>query len=113
MLALLFWQNSSHASEAAGPATEQAAEHGGGHHIPWIVEQINHTLGPAVYSLQKAVMTQINPNWHGDPVNPIPTHVVMAVIAFLICTVGLFLLRGKLSVDNPSNRQQILEGIVL
>ncbi|MCS6886369.1 MAG: F0F1 ATP synthase subunit A [Acidobacteriota bacterium] len=85
---------------------------GGEHHVPWIVEQVNHLLGPAVYSLQKAVMTSIDPNWHGDPHMPIPTHVVMASIAFLICTVGAYLFRGQLSVENPSNRQQILEGFV-
>jgi F-type H+-transporting ATPase subunit a len=113
LLAMLFWQHGEAAQEGTtGAAAEHAAEHGG-EHIPWIVEQVNHILGPAVYSIQKSIMPAINPNWHGDPANPIPAHVVMAFIAFLVCTVGLLLFRGKLSVDNPSNRQQVLEGIVL
>ncbi len=106
-LALFFFQH----GEEAQAATEHAAKEAE-HHVPWIVEQANHLLGPVVYPLQKAIMTGINPNWHGDEANPIPAHVVMFVISFLICTVGLYLFRGNLSVDNPSNRQQVVEGLV-
>lgn len=122
-LAFFFMQHSEEAQEAAHSATQVGTEHAaeaghaaaahGGHHTPWIVEQVNLLLKDIVYPIQKSVMVQIDPNWQGDPSNPIPTHVVMAVIAFLICTVGAYLFRGKLSVDNPSNRQQILEGFIL
>src|ERR1051325_10521627 len=120
MLLALIWQHAEGAQEAAQGATAehaaQAAEHSA-HHTPWIVEQVNHLFGPAVYQIQKAVMPSImqifKQEWHGDPDMPIPTHIVMALLSFLICTVGLLLFRGKLSVDKPSNRQQVLEGIAL
>ncbi len=41
-----------------------------------------------------------------------PEHIVLAVISLLVCTVGLYLFRGKLSVDRPSNSQQLLEVVV-
>lgn len=109
---MFFSQHAEGTSETAHATAKAGEAAGGGHHVPWIVEQVNHILGPVVYPVQKAIMTAINPNWHGDPENAIPTHVVMAVIAFLVCTVGAYLFRGNLSVDNPSNRQQILEGMI-
>lgn len=42
----------------------------------------------------------------------LPEQLVLAVISLLICTVGLYLFRGKLSVDRPNNRQQMLEVVV-
>ncbi|MBI4853668.1 MAG: F0F1 ATP synthase subunit A [Acidobacteria bacterium] len=101
MLTMFFW------------AEEAAKEDKGGHHVVWIAEQVNHILGPVVYPIQEAIMKNINPNWQGDPHNAIPEHITLVVISVLLCTVGLYLFRGKLSVDNPSNRQQIVEGIVL
>lgn len=108
LLALSFWQEH-------GTEVKQAAEEGANsaEHVTFITEQVNHILGPAVYNIQKAIMPQIMPNWHGDPTNPISEHVVMAFLSFFICTVGIYLFRGSLSVDKPSNRQQILEGIVM
>jgi F-type H+-transporting ATPase subunit a len=85
----------------------------GGHHVVWIAEQVNHILSPVVFPIQKAIMQGINPNWQGDPNNAIPEHITLVLISVLFCTLGLYLFRGKLSVDNPSNRQQIVEGIVL
>src|SRR6267154_5363918 len=114
-------QEAEHAAHA-----EKAAEE-----APWIVEQINHAFGPAIFEIEKSIMPPVyhalkvmGPEWPGakfanghDAVAagylPIPTHVVMALIAFLICTVGLFLFRGKLSVDKPGPRQHVLELIVL
>lgn len=95
-----------------------AAPHGGGHgEVSPIVTAINDAIGPATVPLQRAVMEPIyglfgghwTPPAHGEE---IPAHVVMAVIAFLVCTLGLWLLRGTLSVDNPSSRQQLLEVLV-
>jgi F-type H+-transporting ATPase subunit a len=90
-------------SEGAAPA----------HHVPFIVERVNHLLGPAVYNIQKAIMPSFyglfGAEWHGDPNMPIPTHIVMFFIAVIIATVGLRLIRGKLSLESPSNRQQFFE----
>lgn len=109
MLAILL--QSEHAVEGATKAAEAA--HEGGHHVTWITEQVNHLVGPIVFNIEKAIMPNIIHGWQGNPEMPIPEHIVMTLISVLICTVGLLLFRGSLSVDNPSNRQQILEGVVL
>jgi F-type H+-transporting ATPase subunit a len=103
----------------ASPAAEHAGEHGGataGHHIPVIVEWVNHLFGPAVYRIQQAIMPTFygwfGGEWHGDPEMPIPKHMVMFFIAVIISTVILYWLRGKLSVEKPSNRQQVFELLI-
>lgn len=103
----------------APQAAEQAAEQGeaaAGHHVPVIVEWVNHVLGPTVYRLQQAIMPTFygwfGAEWHGDPEMPIPKHMVMFFIAVIISTVVLYWLRGKLSVEQPSNRQQVFELLV-
>jgi len=82
-------------------------------HIPFIVKWVNHVLGPIVYRIQQAVMPRIyglfGVEWHGDPNLPIPTHMVMFFIAVIISTVVLWLIRGRLSLENPSPRQQFFE----
>lgn len=97
----------------AEEATHQATEGGKEGHVVWIAEQVNHLLSPIVFPIEKAIMQSVNPNWQGDPNNAIPEHITLVLISVLICTLGLYLFRGKLSVDNPSNRQQIVEGLVL
>src|SRR5437868_2974252 len=100
--------------EAAGEAATSAAQ-AGDHAEPWIVEQVNHLLGPAVLKIEQAIMPPIyvlfGKTWHapaaGEPV--IPEHVVWALLAFLIAGVLVWLLKGKLSVDRPSRGQQLLE----
>src|SRR5205085_6675130 len=86
---------------AAGEATTEAGEHAteavqhttevaGGHAEPWVVEQVNHLLGPAVLKIEQAILPPIyglfGKAWHapahGEPV--IAEHVVWAVLAFLI-----------------------------
>lgn len=42
----------------------------------------------------------------------LPEQVVLVVISLLVCTLGLYLFRGTLSVDKPSNGQQLLEVVV-
>lgn len=104
---------------------EAAAEgHQAAEHIPWIVEKCNEIAGPAVFDLQRSVMPPVyhlfKATWPGSEYVsghdalahgylPIPAHIVMAIIAFLICSVGLWLVRGKLSVESPSKVQHILE----
>ncbi len=102
------------ATEAAGEHAESAGEH----EVPFIVEQVNHYLGPAVLEIQKVIMPSIyglfGGHWHepkpGELI--IPEHVVWAVLLMVIVSIGVLLLRGKLSVDRPSKGQQLLEVIV-
>lgn len=99
------------AAEHAGGATEHAAE-------PWIVEQVNHILGPLVLSIERAVMPAIyglfGAHWHapapGEMV--IPEQVVWALLLFVLVVAGVLLMRGKLSVERPSKGQQMLEVLV-
>jgi F-type H+-transporting ATPase subunit a len=62
---------------------------------------------PSIYGLFGAHWREPAP---GELV--IPEHIVWVVILFIICVAGVFLLRGKLSVDRPSKGQQLLEVIV-
>jgi F-type H+-transporting ATPase subunit a len=112
------------ASHAAA-ATHQAAAHA--EHVPWLVEKLNHLVGPAVFSLQQTIMPPIykavgglfGPHWPGEGLSfdqylaaghlPIPTHVVMFLFVVLIAVVVLTIVRGKLSVESPTTRQQTFE----
>jgi F-type H+-transporting ATPase subunit a len=106
------------AGEHATQSVEHATEAAGHHAEPWIVEQVNHLLGPAVLKIEEAIMPPIyglfGKTWHppapGEPV--IPEHVIWAVLAFIIAIVLVLVLRRKLSVDRPSKGQQLLEVIV-
>jgi len=109
-----------HTAEAAG----HAAAHG--EHVPWIVEQINHLIGPAVFEIQKQIMPPIysalkifGPHWPGEGKSfeqylaegnlPIPTQIVMFGFVVIIAVIVLWLLRGKLSTESPTTRQQTFE----
>lgn len=99
------------AVEHAGEATEHVAE-------PWIVEQFNHVFGPIVLGIERAIMPPIyglfGAHWHppapGELV--IPEQIVWAILLFIVVVAGVFLMRGKLSVERPSKAQQMLEVIV-
>jgi F-type H+-transporting ATPase subunit a len=114
-------QQPGHGAEAAGHAAAAHAEH-----VPFIVEKLNHWLGPAVFDIQKVIMPPIysalkifGPHWPGDGKTfeeytaagylPIPTHVVMFLFVVLVAVVLLWFLRGKLSVESPHKRQQTFE----
>ncbi len=103
-----------------------AAEHAGGHggeHIPWIVEQVNHLFGSTVFALQEKIMPPIyslfGAHWPGEGMTadqymaagnyPIPTQIVMFLIVIFIAVVVLTILRGKLSTNSPSSKQQTFE----
>jgi F-type H+-transporting ATPase subunit a len=101
----------SETAEHAGASGEHAAE-------PWLVEQVNHILGPAVLSIERMVMPPIygifGAHWH-EPAHGelvIPEHIVWVFILFIICIAGILLMRGRLSVDRPSKGQQLLEVVV-
>jgi F-type H+-transporting ATPase subunit a len=104
-----------HAPEGAAEHAENAAETA--EHEPLIVEWVNHTFGPAVLSIERAIMPQVyglfGATWHEPAAdNVIPAHVFFTLILMAIVIAGVLLLRGKLSVDRPSRGQQLLEVIV-
>ena len=81
------------ATEAAGEHAESA----GGHEVPYIVEQVNHYLGPAVLEIQRAMMPSIyglfGGHWHepkpGELI--IPGHVIWAILLMIIVSLGVLL----------------------
>jgi len=105
-----------------GHEAAATAEHGGSAHgaeaEPWLVEQVNHILGPVVLSVERAIMPSIygllGLQWHepGPGELIIPEHIVWTLALMVICLVGVVLLRGRLSVDRPSKGQQLLEVVV-
>ena len=115
LLALL-----QHAPEQPHEAAEGAAQQAAGHAAesePWLVEQANHIFGPIALKIQEAIMPPIynlfGAHWTPPPADhAIPEHVVYAIILFIICVVGVLLMRGRLSVDRPSKGQQMLEILV-
>jgi len=120
----MFWlvSKAEQVAEHAGKAQEQAVEH-----VPIIVKFVNHYLGPWAYNFE---MKYTYPKWKwffakfgttpesvfGGPYTPenaIPWYTVMFFIACILSIAILWILRGKLSEDDPSNRQQTLEVSVL
>ena len=95
---------------------------GGGHHTPLVVEFINHYLGKPVHEFQ---VTYTKPIWDkifayfgtdavkvfGEytPENAIPWYTIMFVIACLLTMAVIWILKGKLSEDNPKGGQLTLE----
>jgi len=98
----------------------------GGEHVPLVVEYINHYLGKPVYDFEIAYT---KPRWDAffglfgsnaesmfgpyTPENAIPWYTVMFVIACLLTLVVIYLLKGKLSGDDPSRGQLTLEASYL
>jgi F-type H+-transporting ATPase subunit a len=95
----------------------------GGHHLPWIVQFINHRVGEPVHHFQ---VTYTEPLWNqyvfskfgttADKVfgeytveNAIPWYTIMFVIACIITVIVVSLLKGKLSEDDPRSGQLTLE----
>lgn len=108
LLALAQEAVSEHAVEAGGQGGSPVAE------VSPIVAGINHLFGGIALQIEQAIMPTIyglfGAHWTPPPADEaIPEHVIFAFIAFLVCTFGLRLLAGKLSVDNPGKGQQILE----
>ena len=96
---------------------------GGGHHVPLIVEFINHYLGEPVYRIQ---MATTYPMWKSffakfgttpekvfgaeySPENAIPWYTIMFVIACILTIIIIRLFKGKLSEDDPKHGQLTLE----
>ena len=105
-------------------ASAEAAEHGeqGAHHTPIIVEFVNHYLGEPVYELQ---MKYTYPFWQKffakfhttpeavfgpySPETAIPWYTVMFIIACILSVTIIWILKGRLSVEEPGSGQQTLE----
>ncbi len=99
----------------------------GGHHEPIIVEFINHYLGKPVHEFQVAYTKPIWDNYIFSyfgtnaekvfgaytPENAIPWYTVMFVIACLLTMGVVWILKGKLSEDDPKPGQLTLEAAVL
>jgi F-type H+-transporting ATPase subunit a len=117
-------QEAGHGAQPAEAAGHAAAAHA--EHVPFIVEKLNHWIGEPVFELQKVIMPPIykylkifGPEWPGEDKTfqqyldagylPIPTHVVMFLFVMVVAVVILTILRGKLSVESPNNRQQTFE----
>ena len=95
---------------------------GGGHHTPLIVEFVNHYLGEPVYRLQMAttykfwswMLEKFNttPESVFGPYSPetaIPWYTVMFFIACILTVVIIWILKGKMSEDDPTHGQLTLE----
>jgi F-type H+-transporting ATPase subunit a len=74
------------------------------HHVSWLTHVVNHYLGGAALALLTAL--HIHPH---DPALPIPEHVVMMMMVFLVGALGTLWLRSRLSAENPGAVQQIAE----
>jgi F-type H+-transporting ATPase subunit a len=111
--------------------TAKAAEHGEkaaetAHHTPIIVELVNHYFGERVYELQ---MRFTYPLWKSffakfhttpeavfgpySPETAIPWYTVMFIIACILSVTIIWILKGRLSTEEPGPGQQTLEVGVL
>lgn len=104
--------------------TAKAAEHGekAAHHTPIIVEMVNHYFGEPIYQLQ---MKYTYPYWTKfflkfhttpeavfgpySPETAIPWYTVMFVIACILTVAIIWILKGRLSTEDPGSGQQTLE----
>ncbi len=95
---------------------------GGEHHVPLIVEFINHYLGEPVHEFQmhytKPVWDKFFSNFGTDAEavfgiytvqNAIPWYTVMFLIACILSIIIIRILIGKLSEDDPKPGQMTLE----
>jgi hypothetical protein len=112
----MFWLLET--AKAAGHAEKAETVH----HTPVIVELVNHYLGPAAHRFQ---MNYTYPRWKWllgkfdttpeaafgpySPETAIPWYTVMFVIACILSVVIIWILKGKLSEEEPGHGQQTLE----
>lgn len=100
---------------------------GGEEHVPRIVEFLNHYLGEPVYRLQMATTHKWWTAFFAkfdttpekvfgveySPETAIPWYTVMFVIACLLTVFFVWVLKGKLSEDDPKPGQMTLEATVV
>ena len=73
-------------------------------HISWFTVLLNKWLGGPALALLNAL--HIKPN---NPATPIPEHVAMELIAFILVAIGALYLKSRLSVERPGGFQQVCE----
>src|SRR5580704_15139122 len=76
-------------------------------HAKWLTLFVNQHLGNLAMALLHAL--HIQPS---HPDLPIPEHVVMSMVVFVVAALGALWLRPRLSVDNPGGAQQIAEMLI-
>src|SRR5258708_33261502 len=76
-------------------------------HVSLLTEIVNQYLGHFALGLLGAL--HIQPS---NPATPIPEHVVMSFVVFLIGVLGTLWLRPRLSVENPGGAQQVAELLI-
>jgi F-type H+-transporting ATPase subunit a len=118
-----------HAAEAAPAAeaahgAEPAAEHA--EHVPILAQMVNHYFGEWAYNFE---MKYTYPKWKWllakfgttpesvfgayTPENAIPWYTIMFIVACIITVALIWIMKGKLSEDEPGGGQQTLEVGVL
>ncbi len=120
-------KTAEHAAAAAPAAAGHAAE-AGEHHVPLIVEFVNRNVGEPLYNFQ---IQYTKPLWNSffsffgtdadhvfaaspyTPENAVPWYTVMFILACLFSLVVIWILKGKLSSDDPEHGQLTLEAGVL
>jgi F-type H+-transporting ATPase subunit a len=98
----------------------------GGHHEPIIVQFVNHYLGEPVHHFQmqytRPLWTRLLANFGTTPEalfgeytaeNAIPWYTIMFIVACILTATVVWILKGKLSEDEPSGGQLTLEAGVL
>lgn len=98
----------------------------GGHHTPLIVEFVNHYIGEPLHEFQVHYTRPLWDKLFGyfgsnaesvfgvyTPENAVPWYTIMFVIACLLTMAVVWILKGKLSQDDPTHGQQTLEAGVL
>ena len=117
---MLFWLLGE-AAEHGGKVQEQAEK--AQEHIPWIVQKVNEAIGAPIYQFE---MKYTKPMWDKllgtdaskvigeySPQTAVPWYTVMFIIACILSIIVIWLLKRKLSEDEPSGGQQALEVGVL
>lgn len=117
----MFFFLAEQTAKAAEPVHEAAAEH-----VPIIVKLVNHYFGEYAYNFE---MKYTYPKWKWllakfgttpdaafgayTPENAIPWYTIMFVIACILSVLIIWILKGKLSEEEPGGGQQTLEAGVL
>ena len=120
MFFLLQHPEPAKAAEHAGKVAEHAGEQA--HHVPILVKLVNQYFGEWAYNLE---MKYTYPVWKKffayfgstpeaafgpyTPENAIPWYTVMFVVACILSVFVIWVLKGKLSEDEPGPGQQTLE----
>jgi F-type H+-transporting ATPase subunit a len=73
-------------------------------HPTWLTQFVNHVFGH--YAVAFLAALHIQPS---KPEEPIPEHVVMAIVVVILGTILALVLRSRLSVEKPGAMQQVAE----